>query len=61
VRIQTFIGKVSVEALHQMDSTINHWMEANHVEPKFVHQNFGYERHNEVASQEPVVVTSIFY
>ena len=61
MRVQTFLGKVSIEALHQMDEHINQWLEAHHVEPKHIVQTFGYDRHRESGSSQPVVVTSVWY
>ncbi len=61
MRVQTFLGKVSVEALHQMDEHINHWLETHEVEPRRITQTFGYERTRDGGAQEPVVVTSVWY
>lgn len=61
MRIQTFLGKVGMESLRQMDEHINHWLETHNVEPRFVVQTFGSETHREANSHEPVVVTSIWY
>ena len=61
MRVQTFIGKSSTEGLHQMDEHINHWLETHDIEPKLVTQSYGCGNHHEVSSQEPVIVTSIWY
>ena len=61
MRVQSFIGKVSMEGLRQMDDHINHWLERHQVEPKKVTQCFGSEKHREANSEEPVVVTSVWY
>lgn len=61
MRVQTFLGKVSIDALHQMDEHISHWLESNEIEPQKVTQAFGYERTREGGSQEPVIITSIWY
>ncbi len=61
MRVQTFIGKVSMDGLRQMDAQINHWLEVHKAEPKFVSQCFGIEPHREVTSREPVIITSIWY
>ncbi len=61
MRVQTFLGKVTMEGLKQMDDTINHWMEVHQIEPKMVSQCFCVDHHRETMSQEPVVVTSIWY
>ena len=61
MRVQTFLGKVSMDSLRQMDEHINHWLETHNVEPKLVLQSFGQEKHREAGSNEPVIVTSIWY
>jgi hypothetical protein len=61
MRVQTFVGKMSMEGLRQMDQTINRWLETHEVEPKFVSQCFGMDNHRETTSSEPVVITSIWY
>jgi hypothetical protein len=61
MRIQSFMGKVGVESLHQMDQHINHWLETHGVEPKLVTQSFGYDRGKDGGGQEPVVVVCVWY
>jgi len=61
MRVQTFMGKVSVEALHQMDQHINEWLERRQVEPKLVSQCFGYDKARDGNVQEPVLLISIWY
>ena len=61
MRVRTFVGKVSIEGLRQMDEIINHWFETHEVEPKFITQTYGTEQHHEVSCEEPVVITSVFY
>ena len=61
MKVQTFVGKVSVDALKQMDEHINAWIEKHNAELKFVTQVFGNERHSQHHELEPVVVTSVWY
>lgn len=61
MQVQTFMGKVGIETLRQMDEHINDWMAKNNIEPKFVTQTFGNERHSHHQELEPVLVTSIWY
>ena len=61
MRVQTFMGKVSVEGLRQLDEHVNNWITENNVEPKSIHQVFGYERSREGGSPEPVIITSVWY
>ena len=61
MQAQTFLGKVSMEALKSMDEHINQWMQRNNVEPKMVSQAFGYERNHHHDMEEPVVITTVWY
>lgn len=61
MRVQTFIGKMSIEGLRQMDDHINTWLEDHEIEPKQITQCFGMGQHRETTSSEPIVVTSIWY
>lgn len=61
MRVQTFLGKVSMDSLHQMDQHINQWLEMNHIEPRAIAQTFGYDKPKEGCSIEPVVITSVWY
>lgn len=61
MRIQTFIGKVSMESLKQMDEHINEWMVRNKVVPTHVKQVFGYERSHHHPDEEAVLIVSIWY
>ena len=61
MRVQTFLGKVTVDALRQMDDNINQWLEAHQTKPLVITQTFGYERHHDGGAQEPVVITSVWY
>jgi hypothetical protein len=61
MKVQTFLSKLSMEALKQMDDHINEWMEKNRVEPKHINQVFAYERHHHHAGDEPVLITSVWY
>jgi hypothetical protein len=61
VKIQTFISKLTIDALQQMDQNINRWIETKQVTPQMVNQVFGYERPHEGRQDEPVFITSIWY
>lgn len=61
MRVQTFMGRIGVETLAQLDDQINRWIEKNNVEPKFVTQSTGIEEYHESGSKEPVVITQIWY
>jgi hypothetical protein len=61
MRVQTFVGKLSMEALHQMTEHINDWLAHHNVEPKFIKQSFGYEKPREASREEPVIVITVWY
>ena len=61
MRVQSFVGKVTMEALSQMDEHINHWFEEHSVEPKMVKQSFGYERGHQAGQQKPVIAVTVWY
>ena len=61
MKVQTFLGKVSIDGLHQMDSQINKWMERNQVVPIQIKQSFGSDLHHDGRRQEPIVVISVWY
>lgn len=60
MKVQTFVGKVQIETVRNMDEHIVHWIEKNKVEPKQINQFFGYERLH-AGDLEPVIITSIWY
>ena len=61
MRVRTFMGKVGVESLQQMDDHINAWLKKVEVEPKIVNQTYGTETHRQSNMTEPVVITQIWY
>jgi len=60
MKVQTFMGKASLDGLQHMDDQINNWLRKNHVEPVHIKQSFGSERHHG-GQEEPVVVITIWY
>ena len=61
MRVQTFVGKVTMESLKAMDEHINQWLAQHNIEPKIVKQSFGYDRPHEAVHQEPVIVITVWY
>lgn len=61
MKVKTFVAKLSVESIHEMDHTISEWMERNHATPKMVTQTIGDERGHDGRPAESVMVTSIWY
>lgn len=61
MRVKTFVAKLSVESVHEMDNTISRWMERYNVVPKMVTQTLGDERGHDGRQTESVMVTSIWY
>lgn len=61
MKVQTFMGKIGIEALHQMDENINRWLADHEVAPTRITQCFGHERDRQGRGEEPVVITSVWY
>ena len=61
MKVKTFMGKVSIEGLNQMDRHINEWLKRTKAEPKLVQQSFGADIHHDGRRQEPIVVTSVWF
>lgn len=61
MRVQTFVGKVSMESLRQMEEHINTWLAEHNVEPIHIKQSFGYERVHQSSTQEPTIVITVWY
>lgn len=61
MRVQTFMGKVSIEGLHQMNNHINEWIKRNQIEPLHIQQSFGSDIHHDGRNSEPIVIISIWY
>ncbi len=61
MRVQTFLGKVHMEALRLMDEQINDWMKHNNITPTHITQTMGVEIVGDKTNSEPVVITSIWF
>jgi len=61
MRVQSFIGKVSITGLQQMDHQINEWLERNHIKLVHVKQSFGSDIHHDGRGREPIVVVTVWY
>ena len=61
MRVQTFVGKVAMESLQQLEEHINEWLAHHNVEPKHIKQSFGYEHGQQSGAQEPVVIVTVWY
>ncbi len=61
MRVQSFIGKVSITGLQQMDHQINEWIERNQVKIAMVKQSFGNDIHHDGRGSEPIVVVTIWH
>jgi len=61
MKVKTFIGKMGVETLHELDSHVNKWIDRNDIQPKLVTQCSGKETLRESANEEHVLVMSIWY
>ena len=61
MHVQSFIGKVSITGLQQMDHQINEWLDRTHVKPIQIKQSFGTDIHHDGRGREPIVVITIWY
>ncbi len=61
MQVQSFIGKVSITGLQQMDHQINEWLTRTQSKPMFVKQSFGTDLHHDGRAREPIVVITIWY
>ena len=61
MKVQSFLGKVTIEGLHQMDHHINEWLKRRRVTPLHIKQSFGSEKFHDGRNQEPIVVITVWY
>ncbi len=61
MRVQSFIGKVSITGLQQMDHQINEWLERNKIKLVQVKQSFGSDIHHDGRGREPIIVITVWY
>lgn len=61
MRVKSFLAKITVESLHEMDASISAWMERNNIDPKMVKQTLGEEKGHDGRQPESVMVTSVWY
>ena len=61
MKVRTFMGKVSMEGLDQMDIQVNRWMDKNNIEPIHIRQCFGSDQHHDGRNMEPIIIMSVFY
>lgn len=60
MRMHTFVGKMSLEGLTQMDNHINDFLKRTKIEPVHIKQSFGAERHHG-SNEEPVLLITVWY
>ncbi len=61
MHVQSFIGKVSITGLQQMDHQINDWLDRMQIKPIQVKQSFGTDLHHDGRAREPIVVITVWY
>lgn len=61
MKVHTFFAKVSTEGLHHNDELINEWLTRHPVKPLHITQSFGQSRHHDGRSEEPILITSLWY
>jgi len=61
MKVQSFIGKVSIAGLAQMDTQINDWLKRSKVKVIHIGQSFGNDIHHDGRGNEPIIVVTIWY
>jgi len=61
MKVQSFMGKVSMTGLRQMDIQINEWLQRSKVKPIHIKQSFGTDIHHEGRMIEPIVIITVWY
>ena len=61
MKVRTFMGKVSIDGLHLMDTAINDWMKRRDATPIHVRQSFGSDIHRDGRAREPIIVITVWY
>ena len=61
MKVQSFIGKVSIGGLQQMDQQVNEWMKRAKIKPAYVCQCFGTDIHHDGRGNEPIIVVTVWY
>ncbi|HNZ48471.1 MAG TPA: hypothetical protein PLZ53_04545 [Candidatus Hydrogenedentes bacterium] len=61
MKVQSFMGKVSMTGLRQMDIQINEWLQRSKVKPIHIKQSFGTDIHHEGRMSEPIVIITVWY
>ena len=60
-KVQSFIGKVSIAGLQQMDTQINDWLKRSKIKPVYVGQSFGTDIHHDGRGNEPIIVITVWF
>jgi hypothetical protein len=61
MKVQTFMGKATIEGLHQLNQHINEWIKKHEVVPAHIQQSFGSEQHHDGRNSESTLVISIWW
>lgn len=61
MKMHTFMGKVNIEGLHQLDSNINDWLKENKPHLVEIRQSFGTHQHHDGRREEPVLLITVWY
>ena len=61
MRVKSFMTKVTMDAIREMDDSINSWLEHNKIEPKFITQAIGEDQGRENRPSERLIVISVWY
>ncbi len=61
MKVQSFIGKVSIAGLTQMDTQINDWLKRSKAKVVHIGQSFGNDIHHDGRGNEPIIVVTVWY
>lgn len=61
MKVHTFLGKVSIDGLHQLDTHINEWFADHNVKIVEIRQSFGMHKHHDGRHEEPVLLITVWY
>lgn len=61
MKVHSFMGKVGIEGLHQMDNHINEWLADNKAKVIDIQQSFGTHMHHDGRREEPVLLITVWY
>ncbi|HNR29330.1 MAG TPA: hypothetical protein PKI11_00440 [Candidatus Hydrogenedentes bacterium] len=61
MKVHTFMGKVSIDGLHEMEGHVNEWLAEHPVKVVDICQSFGMHKHHDGRREEPVLLITLWY